>query len=110
MRFLLDANMLRRCLDVVQKHGHLVEHARDIGLGMAPDAEIAAHVRERDMTLVTRDLDFADVRCYPPASFQGLLVLRLPDDAVAREIADVLERFFRHRPWLESLPGRLCIL
>ena len=27
--------------------------------------------------LVTLDLDFADIRAYPPASFPGIIVLRL---------------------------------
>lgn len=110
MRFLLDANMPRRCMDVVQRHGHQAEHARDIGMGRAPDSQIAAYAKAQGMVLVTRDLDFADVRRYRPDDYHGLLVLRLPDDAVAEEIADILERFCRHEPWLLSLSGRLCIL
>ncbi|MFN0075614.1 MAG: DUF5615 family PIN-like protein [Prosthecobacter sp.] len=110
MNFLLDANMPRRCLDVIRRHGHKVEHARDIGMGTSPDADIATHVRAHCLALVTRDLDFADVRVYRPEDYHGLLILRLPDDAVAEEIAGIMERFFGHEPWLLSLPGRLCIL
>ena len=110
MRFLLDANMPRRCLDVIRRHGHEAAHARDIGMGTGPDAAIAAHVLAQGMALVTRDLDFSDVRIYRPEAYHGLLILRLPDDAVAAEIAGIMERFFGHEPWLLALPRRLCIL
>ena len=42
MRFLLDANMPRSTLALLARLGHTGEHARDIGLGQAPDAQIAA--------------------------------------------------------------------
>ena len=71
--------------------------------GMAPEPGV-------QLTLVTRDLDFADVRRYPPETFHGIVVMRMPDDAVAEAIADVLSRVLSHAPWTLMLPGRLCIL
>lgn len=110
MRFFLDANMPRRCQGVLLARGHEVEHARDIGMGMEPDAKIAEHAKTSNSVLVTRDLDFADVRTYPPEKFHGVIVMRVPEDAVAEEIASLLERFLRHASWVQLLPGRLCIL
>ena len=110
MRFFLDSNMPRRCLAVLTAHGHEAGHARDIGLGAEPDSKIVEHVKAAQSVLVTRDLDFADVRTYPPETFHGIVVMRMPDDAVAEEIADVLSRFLSHAPWTLMLPGRLCIL
>jgi hypothetical protein len=43
--------------------------------------------------LVTRDLDFGDVRRYPPEQYAGIVVLRLPEEAIAPGIVNVLERF-----------------
>jgi predicted nuclease of predicted toxin-antitoxin system len=37
MRFLIDANLPRAVIDVVQGLGHQVEFARDIGLASATD-------------------------------------------------------------------------
>ena len=56
----------------------MVEFARDVGLAAADDETIAARARETEAALVTRDLDFADVRRYPPEAYFGLVVLRLP--------------------------------
>jgi predicted nuclease of predicted toxin-antitoxin system len=92
MRFFLDANMPRSAVSALLSLGHQVEFCRDIGMANALDEAIAAHARETQAALVTRDLDFADVRRYPPEQHAGIVVLRLPDDAVAFDIVNVLER------------------
>jgi hypothetical protein len=43
--------------------------------------------------ILTRDLDFADIRRYPPEGYHGIVVLRLPDAAVAQDIVSVVKRF-----------------
>ena len=93
-----------------QKFGHQVEFARDIGLAAASDAQIAERARESGAALLTRDLDFADVRRYPPDQYQGIVVLRLPDTTVAQEIVRVLERFLMDPGFLGQLAGRLAIV
>ena len=110
MRFLIDANLPRAAILVCQKFGHQVEFARDIGLAAASDAQIAERARESGAALLTRDLDFADVRRYPPDQYSGIVVLRLPDTTVALEIARVLERFLMEPGFLEPLAGRLAII
>jgi hypothetical protein len=60
--------------------------------------------------LVTRDLDFADVRQYPPEHYEGIVVLRLSDDAVASEIAAAVRRFVSADDFLRELRGRLAIV
>jgi hypothetical protein len=49
-------------------------------------------------------------RGYPPAQYVGIVVLRLPDTAVAQEIAQVLERFVMESKFLDALAGRLAIV
>ena len=110
MRFLVDANMPRSTLALLASLGHTADHARDIGLGHAPDAEIAAHARTHDAVIVTRDVDFADIRNYPPHEFNGIIVLRMPDDAVAQTIVNLLERFLKQTELAARLPGHLVIL
>ncbi|MGH8291121.1 MAG: DUF5615 family PIN-like protein [Steroidobacteraceae bacterium] len=110
MRFLLDANLPRSAVAAVEKFGHSVEFARDSGLGTASDEVIADRAAATQAALVTRDLDFADVRRYPPSKYHGILVLRLPDDAVAQEIAAVSERFLAEPRFVEQLPQRLAIV
>jgi predicted nuclease of predicted toxin-antitoxin system len=110
MRFLVDANMPRSTLALLAGLGHTSENARDIGLGHAPDSRIATHARSTGAALLTRDLDFADMRHYPPADYQGILVLRMPDDAMAQTIVNLLERFLKQTALSAQLPGHLVIL
>jgi predicted nuclease of predicted toxin-antitoxin system len=110
MRFLLDANMPRSAIGTLSARGHHVEFARDIGLGAAPDAQIAERARQTGDALVTRDLDFSDIRQYPPEQYGGIIVLRLPDHFTAAEIAVVLERFLAEPRFVENLPGHLAIV
>jgi predicted nuclease of predicted toxin-antitoxin system len=110
MRFLVDANMPRSTLALLASLGHIGEHARDIGLGQATDKQIAAHARSTGAAILTRDVDFADIRNYPPHEFQGLIVLRMPDDAVALTIVNLLERFLKQTELAARISGHLVIL
>jgi predicted nuclease of predicted toxin-antitoxin system len=110
MRFLIDANLPRTVIAVVRSLGHHAEFARDIGLGSATDDQIAKHALHYRAALLTRDLDFADIRRYPPDQYSGIVVLRLPDTAVAEEIAAVLKRFLSEPGCIASLAGRLAVV
>ena len=110
MRFLIDANLPRSAIAAALKHGHQVDFARDIGLAAAADEQIAAYARLNAAALLTRDLDFSDIRRYPPNQYFGIVVLRLPDDAVAAEISSVIERFLSEPAFLAALSGRLAIV
>ena len=80
------------------------------GWAHAPDTAIAAHARSHHAVIVTRDVDFADIRNYPPQEFNGIIVLRMPDDAVAQTIVNLLERFLKQTELSARLPGHLVIL
>jgi|ERR1700733_9197121 predicted nuclease of predicted toxin-antitoxin system len=110
MRFLIDANLPRSLIAAIQRFEHQVEFARDIGLAAASDEAIGARARQSGAALLTRDLDFADIRRYPPEQYPGIVVLRLPDDTVAEEIVRVAERFLKEPVFLEHLAGRLAIV
>ena len=110
MRFLVDANLPRSAVQMISRLGHEVTFVRDTDFASAADEVIASRARIIRAALVTRDLGFGDVRIYPPESFAGLIVLRLPDTAVSATIADVLRRFLSDPSFLHALPGRLAIV
>jgi predicted nuclease of predicted toxin-antitoxin system len=110
MRFLIDANLPRAIIAVVQSLGHQAEFARDIGLASATDEQIAEHALQYRAALLTRDLDFADIRRYPPERYLGIVVLRLPDTAVAEEIAAAVKRFLSEPRFIASLASRLAVV
>jgi len=110
MRFLVDANMPRSTMALLAGLGHIGEFARDLGLGQAPDSWIATHARNSGAAIVTRDVDFADIRHYPPSEYSGIIVLRMPDDSVAQSIVNLLERFLKQTDLIAQIPGHLVIL
>jgi predicted nuclease of predicted toxin-antitoxin system len=73
MRFLIDANLRRSIVELIVRLGHEADFARDIGLGAAPDRVIAANAQATRAALLSRDLDFADVRIIRLNSTTGLL-------------------------------------
>lgn len=102
------ANIPRAAMKVLHRQGHIAEHVRDIGLGDASDDRIAAQAE--GAVLVTRDLDFADVRRYPPVDGPGFLVLRVPEHLTADHIATLLERFVSMTNLVSQIPGHLVVL
>jgi predicted nuclease of predicted toxin-antitoxin system len=86
MRLKLDENQPRALLALFQNAGHEADTAADEGLAGAPDADLAAHCQRERRALLTFDLDFADLRQYPPEQYSGLLVLRLRSQAVGHVV------------------------
>jgi predicted nuclease of predicted toxin-antitoxin system len=110
MKFLLDANLPRSTAGLLKNLGHEVHDVLDVLPGGADDDSVAAHARTHQLTLITRDFDFADIRNYPPADYSGLVVLELPDDATAAQINQTLQNFAGNTDLLARLPGRLAIV
>ena len=110
MKFLLDANMPRSAASLLREFGHQVEDVRDVLPNGADDATVAAHARTSQSILITRDFDFADIRNYPPANYAGIIVLELPDDAIAAQVNQALRSFVGKPELLARLTGRLAIV
>lgn len=110
MRFLVDANLPRSLVDLISRLNHQVEFVRDVGMSDAPDSAVAERAQKTGAILLTRDLDFADIRNYPPERYPGIVVLRLPDDVVAAEIVSVAERFLREASFASQISARLAIV
>jgi len=110
VNFLVDASLPRMAADMLREMGHHAVDVRDISMGRATDAVIAAHARSNQWVLITRDFDFADVRNDPPPDYAGLVVLHLPEDATAKQVVSLLESLVRREDWMARLSGRLAIV
>jgi predicted nuclease of predicted toxin-antitoxin system len=110
MQFLVDANMPRSTAAAIRRLGHGASDVRDLGMGDAEDAQIARYAREHGLAVVTRDFEFSDIRNYPPSNYHGIVVLELPDDAVASQVVALLESFLRREDWLTGLATRLAVV
>jgi predicted nuclease of predicted toxin-antitoxin system len=87
VRFKLDENLPRDAEALLRAAGHDVQTVLGERLGGKPDTEVLDACRTESRVLVTFDLDFSDIRLYPPATHSGIWVLRPQkqgiDDTVA---------------------------
>ena len=110
MHFLIDANLPRSAALLLRQLGHEATDVRDAGMRAAPDDVIAEYAKRNQLVLVTRDSDFSDIRNYPPHPYQGIVALKLHEDATAEQVTKLLVSFAARHDWLKHLAGRLAIV
>lgn len=108
MRFKVDENLPQEVVDLLRAAGHDAHSVHQERLVGAVDQRIAEVLQAEGRALITLDLGFADVRAYPPASYSGLVVLRLTQ----QDKPHVLKIVGRLVPSLATEPviGRLWIV
>lgn len=77
MKLKIDENLPIEAADLLREAGHDAVTVLEQRLGGAADPVIATICESETRVLVTLDVDFADIRAYPPADYPGLIVLRL---------------------------------
>lgn len=110
MRFLVDADLPRATAALLDSYGHEAVDVRDIGLRSAKDSEIATYARQQGLCLLTGDVDFSDIRTYPPQQYPGLVVLKIPRNATARYILSLLEGFLQQDHIIAMVHGKLAVV
>ena len=76
VRFKLDENIPRDAAVLLRAAGHEVQSVVDEHLEGTADMQLLDACRNESRLLITLDLDFADIRAYPPADHAGIWVLR----------------------------------
>ena len=76
MRIKLDENISRHLRPLLGKEGHEVTTAHEEGLLGRSDVEIGAVAKRGGMVLFTLDLEFGDLRKFPPGSHPGTVLFR----------------------------------
>lgn len=106
-RIKLDENLGVSHVALLARHGYDADRVYDQGLSGAGDAEVWRRVQSESRFFITLDLDFSDVRRFPPESHAGLLLLR-PLSRSRNAVAQVLERVLsEHR--LQDFAGSLVV-
>src|SRR3990172_9311368 len=106
-RFKLDENLPRDAEALLRAAGHDVHTVLDERLGGIPDARVFETSRTEHRILVTFDLDFSDIRLYPPASHEGIWVLRPHTQSIENTLALLRGALVVLQP--EPARGRLWI-
>lgn len=91
MKLKIDENLPAECAALVRNAGYEADTVADERLAGADDTVIASRSRSDDRVLVTLDLDFSNVRAYPPAKHAGIIVLR-PKRQDKRTVLALMER------------------
>ncbi len=75
----LDENMPRDAAAQLRQKGHDVMTVVDEGLGGETDPPVLRAAADEGCILLTFDLDFANIRQFPPGTHAGIVVFRLQD-------------------------------
>lgn len=76
MRFKFDENLPIEMALLFTETGHDAVTVYDQRMNGAADPDLAAACFKEDRILVTSDLDFIDIRAYPPEQYPGIVVSR----------------------------------
>lgn len=86
-RFKLDENLPRNAEILLQQAGHDVHTVLAEKLGGNPDPRVFSASQAEERVLITVDLDFSDIRVYPPVSHHGIWVLRPQTQSIENTLA-----------------------
>ena len=77
MKFKLDENLPIEATQLLRVSGHNAHSVHEEHLRGAADSSIAQVCQKEQRILITLDLDFANIRNYPPSLYFGIIVLRM---------------------------------
>lgn len=108
MRFKVDENLPVEITDLLRQAGHDAATVMEQALSGSADRTLASICQHEGRAVLTLDLDFGDIRNYPPDKFAGIIVLRL----LRQDKPHVLEVVRHLLPLLvaEPLAGHLWIV
>ncbi len=93
MKLFADECVYKKTVEATQSWGHDITTAHAVGLSGKSDQEIFNYSIREGRILLTADLDFSNIRYYPPGEHLGIIVLKIKP-AVLSQVHSVLIRLF----------------
>jgi len=90
--FLADECVSNQTVIFLEKLGCNVTKVQDIGLEGKEDEVIFKYAQERNITLVTYDRGFGNIRKYAPSSHNGIIVIKVYNLASLKNCHEVLKK------------------
>ena len=100
MKFKIDENLPTEIAEILRLAGYDALTVRDEALTGEADSRVMTICQQENRILVTIDIDFADIRSYPPHLLPGIMVLRLSRQSKRQAILT----FQRTLPYLQQEP------
>ena len=98
MRIKLDEYMSNAHTQLLKQVGHECDRVTDKGLSGATDGTVWQQVCQEQRFFIALDLDFSDVRRFPPGIHPGILLLR-PRSRSRHAVLDLLSWIVNGYPW-----------
>ncbi len=107
MQFKIDENLPIEIAQLLMKAGHDAKTVHDQHLQGTGDKELIEKCDSENRIMVTADMDFSDIRAYPPQDHEGIIVLRVINQS-RPHVIDVFEKIvlllksepIRNRLWI----------
>lgn len=103
----LDENMAQAHVEFLQQAGYNADRVTDEGLSGADDETVWEQVCAEERFFITLDLDFSDIRRFPPGTHPGILLLRSRNRS-RQAVLEILSRVVQEQS-LEKLKGCLVV-
>ncbi len=108
MKLKLDENLSRHLKARLSALQHDVLTAAEEGLLSQPDTVVAAAALREGRVLLTLDVEFGDLRKYPPGSHPGIILFR-PKTFGPLAVNKLIESFIQSTD-LEGLGGHVVVV
>src|SRR5438128_7423745 len=97
LRVKLDENLAQAHVDFLNGAGYAAERVTDEGLSGADDPVVWQRAVSEGRLFITLDLDFADIRRFPPGSHPGIVLLR-PRSRSRDAVLEILRPLVQEQP------------
>jgi len=108
-KFKIDENLPVEVAEMLKAAGHDAMTIFDQSMVGDLDPKVASVCKAEGRALVTLDLDFSDIRTYPPAEFRGIIVLR-PRNQAKPTVLALVNQLIALLETDEPLAGHLWIV
>ncbi len=108
LKFKVDENLPVETAEFLVNAGHDALTVADQQMAGEDDPKLALVCQQEGRAIITLDLDFSDIRVYPPSQYAGIIVLRLARQDKAW-IIKVVQRLIALL-MQEELTGKLWIV
>jgi predicted nuclease of predicted toxin-antitoxin system len=105
MRFKTDENLPVEVTELLCQHQHDALSVQDQHMAGRGDPQVARVCQVESRALVSCDLDFADIRAYPPEDYHGIIILR----PAVQSVSSLLRLMNRTLPLIDAEPLDGCI-